>query len=110
MASEGREHAVRILGPGSLNLIGLAREYVRLPFALPSQLLSRYLMSHVRRVMRIVEESEAILRARALSVRISPEEFIAEMEGFIKEGSPLPKIDPLRLKEIWARGEKRDLC
>ncbi|MBO3800378.1 MAG: AbrB/MazE/SpoVT family DNA-binding domain-containing protein [Candidatus Brockarchaeota archaeon] len=30
---------------------------------------------------------------------ISPEEFIDEMEGCIKEGTP--KINPLKLKEIW---------
>ncbi|MEM1557266.1 MAG: hypothetical protein QXT26_00550 [Thermoproteota archaeon] len=30
---------------------------------------------------------------------ISPEEFIEEMEGCIREGTP--KISPLKLKEIW---------
>ncbi len=30
---------------------------------------------------------------------ISPEEFIKEMEGCIKEGAP--EMDPLRLKKIW---------
>ena len=30
---------------------------------------------------------------------ISPEEFIKEMEGCIKEG--MPTIDPLKLKKIW---------
>jgi len=30
---------------------------------------------------------------------ISPEEFIKEMEGCIKEGTP--SIDPLKLKEMW---------
>lgn len=30
---------------------------------------------------------------------ISPEEFIKEMEGCIKEGTPT--IDPLKLKKIW---------
>jgi len=30
---------------------------------------------------------------------ISPEEFIQEMEGSIKEGTPT--IDPLNLKKIW---------
>jgi len=30
---------------------------------------------------------------------VSPEEFIEEMEGCIKEGSPT--IDPLELKKIW---------
>lgn len=34
---------------------------------------------------------------------VAPEEFIREMEGCIKEGSPIPKIDPLELKKIWER-------
>lgn len=32
---------------------------------------------------------------------INPKEFIREMEGFIKKNSPIPKIDPLKLKKIW---------
>ena len=36
---------------------------------------------------------------------ISPEEFIKEMEGCIKEGTPT--IDPLELKKIWESIEKR---
>ncbi|MEM0290097.1 MAG: AbrB/MazE/SpoVT family DNA-binding domain-containing protein [Metallosphaera sp.] len=37
---------------------------------------------------------------------ISPEEFIEEMEGCIKEGTP--KISPLKLKEIWETVEKQE--
>lgn len=36
---------------------------------------------------------------------ISPEEFIEEMEGCIKEGTPT--IDPLKLKRIWEPATKR---
>jgi len=36
---------------------------------------------------------------------VEPGEFIAEMEGFIKRGSRLPIIDPLKLKDIWTRGQ-----
>ncbi|MBO3842872.1 MAG: AbrB/MazE/SpoVT family DNA-binding domain-containing protein [Candidatus Brockarchaeota archaeon] len=36
---------------------------------------------------------------------VSPEEFINEMEGCIKEGTP--RIHPLKLKEIWGRRGKR---
>ena len=36
---------------------------------------------------------------------ISPEEFIDEMEGCIKEG--IPKISPLKLKEIWEAKENK---
>ena len=34
---------------------------------------------------------------------IAPEEFIREMEGCVKEGSPIPRINPLKLKEIWEK-------
>ncbi|MEM3426495.1 MAG: AbrB/MazE/SpoVT family DNA-binding domain-containing protein [Thermoproteota archaeon] len=37
---------------------------------------------------------------------ISPEEFIREMEGCIKEGTP--KISPVKLKEIWETAEKQE--
>jgi AbrB family looped-hinge helix DNA binding protein len=36
---------------------------------------------------------------------ISPEEFIKEMEGCIKEG--VPSINPLKLKKIWDPAEKQ---
>lgn len=36
---------------------------------------------------------------------ISPQDFIKEMEGCIKEG--VPTIDPLRLKDMWQPMEKR---
>jgi AbrB family looped-hinge helix DNA binding protein len=35
---------------------------------------------------------------------ISPEEFIKEMEGCIREGNPT--IDPLKLKKMWEPAEK----
>lgn len=34
---------------------------------------------------------------------VGPAEFIREMEGCVKGDSPVPKIDPLRLKRIWER-------
>jgi len=37
---------------------------------------------------------------------ISPERFIQQMEGCIKEGEP--SLDPLKLKEIWERPRNRD--
>ena len=36
---------------------------------------------------------------------ISPEEFIEEMEGCIKEGTPT--IDPLELKKMWEPAKKQ---
>jgi len=34
---------------------------------------------------------------------VAPEEFIREMEGFIKEGSPIQMVNSLKLKEIWEK-------
>jgi len=34
---------------------------------------------------------------------VTPKEFIHEMEGCIKEGSSIPKINPLELKKIWEK-------
>ena len=50
--------------------------------------------------------AKAILRKRS---PIDPDEFIAEMEGFIKEDSSLPVIDPLGLKRIWVKGGEHDI-
>jgi AbrB family looped-hinge helix DNA binding protein len=36
---------------------------------------------------------------------ISPEEFIKELEGCIREGAPT--IDPLKLKKMWEPAEKQ---
>ncbi|MFQ6086041.1 MAG: AbrB/MazE/SpoVT family DNA-binding domain-containing protein [Candidatus Bathyarchaeia archaeon] len=36
-----------------------------------------------------------------MTTPVSPEEFIGEMEGCVKEGSPIPKMDLLELKGIW---------
>ncbi len=35
---------------------------------------------------------------------IGSKQFIDKMEAFIKEGSKIEKIDPLKLKEIWMAG------
>lgn len=32
---------------------------------------------------------------------VKPEEFMEKMKGCIKEGSAIPKVDPLELKRIW---------
>jgi len=34
---------------------------------------------------------------------VTPEEFIHEMEGCIKEDFPIPTINPLELKKIWEK-------
>ncbi|MEM4250600.1 MAG: AbrB/MazE/SpoVT family DNA-binding domain-containing protein [Candidatus Bathyarchaeia archaeon] len=38
-----------------------------------------------------------------ISKVVSPDDFIRNMEGFVKQGSPLPLLDPLTLKRIWER-------
>lgn len=35
--------------------------------------------------------------------RVAPEEFVQEMEGFVKEGSPIPRTNPLEIKKIWEK-------
>jgi len=49
--------------------------------------------------VRLILEGDKIMIARPLT----PDEFIHEMEGCIKEGSLVPKMDPLELKKIWER-------
>jgi AbrB family looped-hinge helix DNA binding protein len=34
---------------------------------------------------------------------VGPDDFIRHMEGFVKEDSALPLVDPLSLKRIWER-------
>ena len=47
--------------------------------------------------VRLRREGKGIVVAKSMS----PREFIDEMEGFIKKGSPVAQTDPLRLKRIW---------
>ena len=49
--------------------------------------------------VRLVMEEGKIVVMRP----VTPEEFIHEMEGCIKEGSQIPKINPLELKKIWEK-------
>jgi AbrB family looped-hinge helix DNA binding protein len=49
--------------------------------------------------VRLTLEEEKIL----ITKPITPEKFIQEMEGCIKEDSPVPKINPLELKKIWEK-------
>jgi len=34
---------------------------------------------------------------------VAPDNFIRRMEGFVKEGSAVPLVDPLSLKRIWEK-------
>jgi AbrB family looped-hinge helix DNA binding protein len=56
---------------------------------------------HVGGKARLKIEKENIV----IMPPISPEEFIKEMEGCIKEGVPL--MDPLNLKKMWEPTEKQ---
>lgn len=47
--------------------------------------------------VKIDFESDRIIIEKA----ISPAEFIASMNGFIKENSKVTVSDPLNLKQIW---------
>jgi AbrB family looped-hinge helix DNA binding protein len=38
-----------------------------------------------------------------ISKVVNPDDFIRDMEGFVKKDSPLPLLDPLSLKRIWER-------
>ena len=37
-----------------------------------------------------------------LTKKVEPGEFVQRMEGVLKEGSRVPRSDPLKLKEIWS--------
>lgn len=50
---------------------------------------------------RLKIEKESII----IMPPISPEEFIEEMEGCIREGTPT--IKPLKLKKMWETAEKQ---
>lgn len=47
--------------------------------------------------IRLAREDKKIV----MTTPVSPEEFVREMEGCVKEGSPISKINPLELKKIW---------
>ena len=63
--------------------------------------------SHLRQVLGLLEGAKVKLTledGKILIMRpVTPEEFIHEMEGCIKEDSPTPKINPLELKKIWEK-------
>lgn len=62
---------------------------------------------HLRQELGLREGAKvrlALEEGKILIMRpVTPEEFIHEMEGCIKEDSPIPKINPLELKKIWEK-------
>jgi len=65
---------------------------------IPRQLREKLNLREGSKVRLTLEEGKIVIIKP-----ITPEEFIHEMEGSVKEGSPIPKINPLELKKIWER-------
>lgn len=106
MANATQHGAAGAFSPPGLDLVRLAREGIEMAVGrLISQLSLQPVTRFAHIMLRSAREVEATLREHAPGVRVSPDEFIAEMEGFIKRGSRLPVIDPLKLKDIWTRGQ-----
>ena len=63
--------------------------------------------AHLRQGLGLGEGAKVRLRLEEGKIlimkQVPPEDFIQEMEGCIKEGSPIPKINPLELKKIWTK-------
>ena len=61
----------------------------------------------IRTDLGLSEGSEVVVRLEkeriVVSRAVEPDEFIRDMEGFVKDDSPLPLVDPLSLKRIWEK-------
>jgi len=61
----------------------------------------------IRTDLGLTEGSEVVVRLEKqrviVSKAVNPEDFIRDMEGFVKDDSPLPLVDPLSLKRIWEK-------
>jgi AbrB family looped-hinge helix DNA binding protein len=61
----------------------------------------------LRGELGIVEGSQVTMQVEkerlVVSKVVEADDFIRDMEGFIKEGSKLPLVDPLSLKRIWEK-------
>jgi AbrB family looped-hinge helix DNA binding protein len=64
----------------------------------PKQLRNEMRISEGSRVSVQIEK-ERLVVSRA----VDPDEFIAEMEGFVEKGSRVPLVNPLSLKHIWEK-------
>jgi AbrB family looped-hinge helix DNA binding protein len=64
--------------------------------AIPKRMRDELDLREGTRVKLEIEKERIVIRKP-----ITPKEFVAKMEGFIKEGSIIQKADPIRLKEIW---------
>jgi len=61
----------------------------------------------IRKELRITEGSRVSVQVEkekmVVSRAVEPKEFIDEMEGFVREDSSLPLVDPISLKRIWEK-------
>jgi len=65
---------------------------------IPRHLRERLKLYAGGKVKLVLEEGKI-----AIVKSVIPKDFVKELEGFVKEGSPIPEIDPLELKKIWER-------
>jgi len=65
---------------------------------IPAHLRQELGLGEGAKVKLALEEGKIII-----AKPITPEEFIREMEGCVKENSPIPRANPLKLKEIWGK-------
>jgi AbrB family looped-hinge helix DNA binding protein len=64
----------------------------------PKQLRNEMRISEGSRVSVQIEKEKLVV-----SRAVDPEEFITEMEGFVRKGSRVPLVDPLSLRRIWEK-------
>lgn len=61
----------------------------------------------LRSELGIAEGSQVRLQVEkerlVISKVVEADEFIRDMEGFVREGSKLPFVDPLSLRRIWEK-------
>ncbi len=63
---------------------------------LPKKIRESMELGSGRKVRLSVEGKRLII-----SAPVSPDEFVEEMRGFIKEGSVITRKNPIELKRIW---------
>ena len=64
----------------------------------PKSILKELRITEGSRVSVQVEKEKLVV-----SRAVEPKEFIDEMEGFVREGSLLPLVDPMSMKRIWEK-------
>lgn len=108
MTDAVQHEVLRILKSINFSLVEPVRGRIETTITTLTKPLSTLPLAQLTHLMlKNVREIEAILKKRR---SIDPDEFIAEMEGFIKEDFSLPVIDPLGLKKIWVKGGEHDIC